>query len=453
MLYLVLLSRLILSYHAGHRGNPEPTKPSPATSPKSRRDAAEALKRLRPKVKLEKVPSIKLGPRKPVTEEKAAQIKACVARLAEMDSPDFGLSATMSGEAFLPLPGQENANMMLLTNHHLKTSSDLKTLVAMGPDALPFLLDALSDKTPTKITITHDFPMGGMYFAHELGRNPGNTSEMKALPRPARTKETRRAERYIKSYTVKVGDVCFVAIGQIVGRGYQAVRYQPTACIVINSPTEDSELCEQVRKVWSSDNAPQKLLDSLLLDYATEGVFQGPSLDSWSLGSHLQVQAAMRLLYYYPEETAGLIAERLHRLDVKSTSDRGKSARRTKDDLDAFIRRELANGVRTTEFVKAISWCSEPKVREAIGEIFMRTTAVDVPLAALPGMENADRKIVGERLQTFLDAVPPEEGGAYGDGYNLLVALAEHLDKDAATLSVVILRMQAPSVVTVRRRP
>ena len=46
--------------------------------------------------------------------------------------------------------------------------------------------------------------------------------------------------------------MCFVAVGQIVGRGYAAVRYQPTACIVINSPTHDAKLRSDVRAAWVS---------------------------------------------------------------------------------------------------------------------------------------------------------------------------------------------------------
>jgi len=39
-------------------------------------------------------------------------------------------------------------------------------------------------------------------------------------------------------YTVKVGDVCYAIIGQIVNRSLMAVRYQPSAGLVINSPIE-----------------------------------------------------------------------------------------------------------------------------------------------------------------------------------------------------------------------
>src|SRR5262249_21288700 len=132
----------------------------------------------------------------------------------------------------------------------------------------------------------------------------------------ARAGKAREKEEHVTSYTVKVGDVCFVAIGQIVGRAYGAVRYQPTACIVLNSPAHDPKLCAEVRSIWNAKNPRDKLFDSLLADYATEGVFNGKSLDGWGTASHFQCGAALRLLYYFATEASPLVAGRLDKLDV-----------------------------------------------------------------------------------------------------------------------------------------
>ena len=184
-----------------------------------------------------------------------------------------------------------------------------------------------------------------MFLCAEMGSNPTNSVEQQAiasLPKPDIAFFERKA---LSDYSVKVGDVCFVIIGQIVGRAYLAVRYQPTAIIVINSPVEEKALAKAVRDVWSSTNASQRLFDSLLFDYATEGVFNGKSLDGWSIASDLQCQAALRMLYYFPQETAGLIAERLARLDVRATA----------EGVTNLIRREVNNGVRTEDFIKAVA--------------------------------------------------------------------------------------------------
>lgn len=224
-----------------------------------------------PPVRLGKIPEIALSPRPPLDAQKTARIKNCIAELAKIDSPDYGLSSTMSGEAFLPIAGQRQANTMVLTDHQLKSSGALRSLVEMGPQSLPFLLDALDDRTPTKLVVTHPGFGGAMFFQRELWGNPVSPVEAKVLDLPRKYVELTRADEPIRSYTVKVGDICLVAIGQIVGRAYQAVRYQPTACIIINSPIEDVQLCKQVRAIWSSKDSVKRLFDSLLLDYATQG--------------------------------------------------------------------------------------------------------------------------------------------------------------------------------------
>jgi hypothetical protein len=203
-------------------------------------------------VKLGNVPALRLAPRPPLTKEQAKRIKDLIAGLAALDKPDFGLSSTLSGDAFAPIPGQSHAGALLLTDHRLRPSAGLKALVTLGPDSLPFLLDALDDPTPTKITIKHDGGIGAMCHAAELWLNPVNPAERATYK--ARRVKPRDEEEDVKSYTVKVGDVCFVAIGQIVGRGYQAVRYQPTACVVLNSPAHDRKLCAEVRAIWKAEN-------------------------------------------------------------------------------------------------------------------------------------------------------------------------------------------------------
>jgi hypothetical protein len=46
----------------------------------------------------------------------------------------------------------------------------------------------------------------------------------------------------------------------------------------------------------------------------------------------------------------------------------------TQKEVEACTRRDVANGVRTDDFVKAVSWCREPEVRKAIQDIFTKTT-------------------------------------------------------------------------------
>jgi hypothetical protein len=283
-----------------------------------KRDGAPAKTRLR----LEKLPALTLVSGEPVNKKTTEYLKSLIDSLGNIDNPDYGLSTTMSGASFSPVAGHSRGGAFLLTDHALKPAPAIKQLVERGPEALPHLLAALDDQRPTKLKLEHKGGFGAMWFANELGGNPVNPLERRILNNSKRDQGI--LEKHIDSYTVKIGDVCLVAIGQIVGRGYQAVRYQPTACIVINSPTEDQELRKQVRAIWESKDPRQRLFESLLTDYATVADYvDGESFDIWGMAGDLQCEAAMRLLYYFPKESAPLIAKRLRDLRVQNVSRRG----------------------------------------------------------------------------------------------------------------------------------
>lgn len=305
------------------------------------------------------------------------KVEELIASLSSIEDPDFGLSPTMTGTAFLPIEGKSNAGMLLLTDHNIRSSNALKQLVSLGPAALNGLLSHLDDKTPTKLKVDHGGGFGGMWFANELWGNPVSKKEQSILQARPRTEEDAFGGDHVESYTVKVGDICLVAIGQITGRGYQTVRYQPTACIVINSPTQDPTLCQQVRAMWQSDDPRSTLFESLLLDYSTRGKFNGDSLDGWSVGSSLQIEAAMRLLYYYPVDSAKLLVDRVDQLDVTRTGPPSDTAA-SESELYAFITREVANAVRTDDFIAAVSWSKDPDIVAALKRVAERTDDEDI---------------------------------------------------------------------------
>jgi hypothetical protein len=383
---------------------------------------------VRPTVRLGKVPVIKLDAQPPVSEEDAAKIRRLIASLAEIDSPDFGLSPTMTGHSFAPIAGAHHASTFLLTPHGLKPSAAVRELVHHGPRALPFLLDALTDKTHTRLTIRHTEYLGGMWFDREIWGNPINATEQRVIASAPKARLGGLDGEHLKQYTVQVGDACFVAIGQIVGRPYRAVRYQPTMIIIVNSPTRDATLARQVRDIWSNDIPSQHLMDSLLADYSTQGIFNGRSLDGWDVGNALQTAAAMRLLYYFPRQSVPMIAERLRRLKVHATSRPGRMP--TQAESDASMKRAVDNGVRADEFIKAVAWCKEPVIREEVLRLFQRTLDPNILAACLPGIGAEHTSLVCARLEAFLNLLPPDEQGPYGDGYNVLAALGQHLGEE-----------------------
>jgi hypothetical protein len=322
-------------------------------------------------VMLADIPKVNLSPA-PKAGADEARIEALVATLASLENLDLGVSPTIGDRAFLPLNAWKKAGAFVLTNPRIRSSDALKRLVALGPAALPALLAHLDDPTPTKLRVDHDGRFGAMWFANELSGNPLSRPEQAVLQIHEHDEKNLFGREHVRSYVVKVGDICLVAIGQITGRGYQTVRYQPTACVVINSPTHDAELCAQVRAMWQSDDPRRRLFDSLLLDYRTQGKYDGVSFDGWYVGSNLQVEATMRLLYYFPKESASLIAARIDRLNVSRI---GPPTGEPKSDseFDAWVKREVENGVRTDKFIAAAAWSNQPEIIASIKRMIDRT--------------------------------------------------------------------------------
>jgi len=140
----------------------------------------------------------------------------------------------------------------------------MSELVRRGPLALPDLIKHLDDRRPTKLEVGNQ-PSGMqvgvdvfmfMYFSDEYDSRVPN------LMRGPSSMEKEFSGRY----TVKVADVCFVLIGQIVNRSLLAVRYQPSGGLVVNSPIEAPVLAEKVRKDWGDADAGilrQSLLEDI----------------------------------------------------------------------------------------------------------------------------------------------------------------------------------------------
>lgn len=366
------------------------------------------------RVVLGAVPRIELPATQPPGEEESRRIRSLIDDLTRLDAPDYGLSSTLAGSAFAPLPQLQSFQAGLIQiNHRLTTNGALLELVKLGPRAMPFLLEALSDPRPTKLELEHESGFGGMWFAAEMAWNPASPIERDAMrgrePGPGGA-----PGEHVPRYTVRIGDVCFAIIGQITGRGYSAVRYQPSACVVLNSPVQDPQLAQRVRQIWSSPDPHRRLLDALLSDFATRGVHAGDSLDHWALGASFQVPAVTRLLYYYPELAAPLVAARLDGLEVGDTG----------PDMEAYLRQCVVNGVRAPDLIDAAAWSDRAEIRAALGRIMARTDDPDVFLHCLPAADPSAKAAAAERLLEYLMRPEPPGSGPFGTRYKVLIALA-----------------------------
>lgn len=327
-------------------------------------------------VRLGPVPQIKVLP-STTTAPADRDIDKLITSLAEINAPDYGLSNTLAGTIFSPIDGSAQMSTLIFTDHGLKPNPNIRKLVTLGPAALPALLKALDDRTPTKLRIDR-MGIGGMWYARELESNYVHPVEKRILRHWKHEDENIfGAGREVESHTVKVGEVCFVIVGQIVGRGYCAVRYQPSGCTVINSPIEDPIVAKALRDIWTAKEPRQALLDSLLIDFSTRGVNDAKDPEICYAASRVQCGAAMRLLYYFPRESSELIAERLKKLDVTRTGP-PSSQPANDSEMDAWLKREAKNGLRTDDFIKAVAWCREPAITKALNAIRERTTDEDI---------------------------------------------------------------------------
>ena len=300
---------------------------------------------------------------KVLPDERIIEIEEAIGKLVGLKSKDIGfLKSPIGGEVFLPVG--DFSPFGKRADNKFESFAPLRKLVEIGPDALPFLLDSLDSNEATDLVVQAAEPQGGisggMAFDEILHGNPANPTErfVLNLDRSPYSDSIRRDKFLVahdlESYRVKVGDVCFVIIGRITGREYQCLFYdhvKPSG-VVVNSPVIRKSLRDKLRRIWKTKNPRQKVFESLLVDYSTRGVLQENSLDRWHIGNDFQVAAAMRLLYYYPEESAEAIAKRLSSLDVA--------------DADDFVDQSIRNGILAHNFIEAVSWSKDKNIRSAL---------------------------------------------------------------------------------------
>jgi hypothetical protein len=142
----------------------------------------------------------------------------------------------------------------------------VRELLRRGPVALPELIKHLDDKRPTRLEVGRlPAPYGFLakYFGDTYDPRVRDW-EQKGPPHPPF-----KAIWVKDTYTLKVGDVCYVLIGQIVHRDLAAVRPVPTGLLVVNSPIEVPELRDLVKSDWGSGDA-ETVKASLLADIRGE---------------------------------------------------------------------------------------------------------------------------------------------------------------------------------------
>ncbi len=220
--------------------------------------------------------------------------------LSQIDSSAPGIDSGAVYLGFLANEASISFAMGVLGVPPPKIPPQMRELVRRGPLALPELIKHLEDRRPTKL---------------EVGNKPGDISTRQVGvdafmwtvfsdeydPRARRSSDEKpeawkepMMKHFQGRYTVKVADVCYVLIGQIVNRRLLSARYQASAGLVVNSPIEVPALAEKVRNDWEKADA-EMLRASLLTDLReTNGT-------ETSYTQRFNNSALERLRLYFPD--------------------------------------------------------------------------------------------------------------------------------------------------------
>ena len=170
-------------------------------------------------------------------------------------------------------------------------SAVLENIVRRGVLAVPSLLKHLDDGRETKIPAVSG--MMWISFADEYDYNHRVRTNA-----PAGVNRDDFRENHPGSHVITVGDLCFVALGQIVNRNFNASRYQPSGGVVVSSPTYSKRLCEVVRADFEG-LTETKHRDMLIQDFTM------PDRED------RRNDACRRIAFYYPQILEPLVLKQL----------------------------------------------------------------------------------------------------------------------------------------------
>lgn len=264
---------------------------------------------------------------------------ALIDDLAALPAAEVRYFSSLTGDRFLVLdPPREGA----------PTAGPMEALVRAGAAAIPPLLAHLDDLRPTSLVLSPVSSADGMVLGSAydprrpnlkvltlktlLNQRAADTESVRSdaeaqvgkpgggppridfrspMPKTAPPAPGRAAVKppdpndVLSEYTVTVGDLCFVALGQIVNRHY-AMLQSPAAGkpLQINSPASNPDLEADVRRDCTGLN--QETLWSALCDDLRDG-------DGARRG-----EAYKRLVAYYPETVEHLVLAELKRARYQS---------------------------------------------------------------------------------------------------------------------------------------
>jgi hypothetical protein len=248
--------------------------------------------------------------------------------LVQIDCPMPGVSDMGTFGGFLPEEGSMEPSATVLIEQHGQLrypapcqNASVQKIMHFGPTALPALIRHLDDKRPTKLVVGKDDAretFGGQYFADEYDARHRTWPLVQCRADPF----CEKTRSFDGRYTVKVADICFMLIGQIVSRDLIAVRYQPTAIVMVNSPIETPALADRVKADWAGIGK-EGLKNSLLADLRSAKLEHAPDAETEAyVLVRIHSDALHRLRYYFPDTYASLTGADLEKRNASESADR-----------------------------------------------------------------------------------------------------------------------------------
>jgi hypothetical protein len=215
-------------------------------------------------------------------------LERLVSDLTEIDTPAPGLAGMDVYSIFMAVDEESKFVTGVLGVPPPVVPPQMRELVRRGLAALPVLIRHLRDRRPTKLTIEDEPILMNRRFGDEYDPRVRPACDSGCIEELM--KRHRLWARIDGGYQVKIGDVCFVLVGQIVNRNLNAVRYQPSGNLYVNSPVATPSLGYKVSADWAGLDAKGHEA-SLRADLET---------------SRFPGEALVRLRFYYPDAYAAL---------------------------------------------------------------------------------------------------------------------------------------------------
>ncbi len=219
------------------------------------------------------------------------EIDSLIDKLQEVSKFGIGYSTVSTGGEFLPQPDSKQTFAFQIADIVEDSSPILRGIVEKGVAAIPLLIQHLGDERKTAIPPVK--ALEWMSFADEFDFN--RRTRLKA---PNGVNRDTFGEKHPNNHQITVGDLCFVAIGQIVNRDFSCCRYQPSGGLVISSPTYSKPLRNQVTQDFNG-LTEEKHKNLLIQDFLR------------SDQEFRRIGAYRRLAFYYPSEVENLVLKQL----------------------------------------------------------------------------------------------------------------------------------------------